>query len=37
MNYMDYVDDVCMDHFTPDQTKQMQKHWHAFRDKKARN
>jgi hypothetical protein len=37
MNYMDYVDDVCMTHFTSDQTKQMQKHWHAFRDKKARN
>jgi hypothetical protein len=35
-NFMDYVDDVCMDHFTPDQTKRMRKHWHAFRDKKAR-
>jgi hypothetical protein len=36
-NFMDYVDDVCMDNFTPDQTKRMQKQWHAFRDKKARN
>ena len=35
-NFMDYVDDVCMDHFTPEQTKRMRKHWHAFRDKKAR-
>jgi hypothetical protein len=35
-NFMDYVDDVCMDHFTAEQTKRMQKHWHAFRDKKAR-
>jgi hypothetical protein len=35
-NFMDYVDDVCMDHFTRDQTKRMQKQWHAFRDKKAR-
>jgi hypothetical protein len=35
-NFMDYVDDVCMDNFTADQTKRMQKHWHAFRDKKAR-
>jgi hypothetical protein len=35
-NFMDYVDDVCMDHFTSDQTKRMRKHWHAFRDKKAR-
>ncbi len=35
-NFMDYVDDVCMDHFTADQTKRMRKHWHAFRDKKAR-
>jgi hypothetical protein len=32
-NFMDYVDDVCMDHFTPEQAKRMQKHWHAFRDK----
>jgi hypothetical protein len=35
-NFMDYVDDVCMDHFTPEQTKRMRKHWHAFRDKKVR-
>jgi hypothetical protein len=36
-NFMDYVDDVCMDHFTADQTKRMRKHWHAFRDKKTRS
>jgi hypothetical protein len=36
-NFMDYVDDVCMDNFTVDQTKRMRKHWHAFRDKKLRN
>jgi hypothetical protein len=36
MNFMDYVDDVCMDHFTPGQTSRMQKQWHAFRDKKGR-
>lgn len=35
-NFMDYVDDVCMDHFTTEQTKRMRTHWHAFRDKKAR-
>ena len=35
-NFMDYVDDVCMDNFTSDQTKRMRTHWHAFRDKKAR-
>lgn len=35
-NFMDYVDDVCMDHFTSEQIKHMRKHWHAFRDKKAR-
>jgi hypothetical protein len=35
-NFMDYVDDVCMDHFTSDQSKRMRTHWHAFRDKKAR-
>ena len=35
-NFMDYVDDVCMDHFTPEQDKRMRKQWHAFRDKKAR-
>jgi hypothetical protein len=35
-NFMDYVDDVCMDNFTSDQTKRMRKHWHAFRDKKQR-
>lgn len=31
-NFMDYVDDVCMDNLTPDQSKRMQKQWHAFRD-----
>jgi hypothetical protein len=36
-NFMDYVDDVCMDNFTGEQTKRMRKHWHAFRDKKARS
>jgi hypothetical protein len=35
-NFVDYVDDVCMDNFTADQTKRMRKHWHAFRDKKSR-
>jgi hypothetical protein len=35
-NFMDYVDDVCMDHFTTDQSTRMRKHWHAFRDKKLR-
>jgi hypothetical protein len=35
-NFMDYVDDVCMDNFTADQTKRMRKQWHAFRDKKER-
>ena len=35
-NFMDYVDDVCMDNFTAEQTKRMRKHWHAFRDKKTR-
>jgi hypothetical protein len=35
-NFMDYVDDVCMDNFTGDQTKRMRKHWHAYRDKKTR-
>jgi hypothetical protein len=35
-NFMDYVDDVCMDHFTPEQEKRMRKHWHSFRNKKAR-
>ena len=34
-NVMDYVDDVGMDDFTPDQSTRMAKHWHAFRDKKA--
>jgi hypothetical protein len=32
-NFMDYVDDVCMDHFTDRQTLRMRKHWHAFRNK----
>jgi hypothetical protein len=36
-NFMDYVDDVCMDNFTVDQTRRMRKHWHAFRDKKTRS
>lgn len=36
-NFMDYVDDVCMDNFTAEQTRRMRKHWHAFRDKKTRN
>jgi hypothetical protein len=36
-NFMDYVDDPCMDHFTVAQTKRMRTHWHAFRDKKTRN
>ena len=36
-NFMDYVDDVCMEEFTSDQSKRMRKQWHAFRDKKARN
>jgi hypothetical protein len=35
-NFMDYVDDVCMDNFTSDQTRRMRTHWHAFRDRKAR-
>ena len=35
-NFMDYADDVYMDHFTSDQAKRMQKQWYAFRDKKAR-
>ncbi len=36
-NFMDYVDDVCMDNFTSEQTKRMRKHWHTFRDKKSRS
>ena len=36
-NFMDYVDDVCMDNFTADQTQRMRTHWHSFRDKKQRN
>ena len=35
-NFMDYVDDVCMDNFTPEQERRMRKHWHAYRDKKER-
>jgi hypothetical protein len=34
---MEYVDDVCMEEFTSDQSKRMRQQWHAFRDKKARN
>ena len=34
-NFMDYVDDVCMDNFTAEQTKRMRKQWGAFRNKKA--
>jgi hypothetical protein len=30
-NFMDYVDDVCMDHFTVDQERRMYKQWKAFR------
>lgn len=36
-NFMDYVDDVCMDNFSTDQTKRMRKMWHAYRDKKTRS
>jgi len=35
-NFMDYVDDVCMDNFTPNQEKRMRKDWHSFRAKKER-
>jgi hypothetical protein len=35
-NFMDYVDDVCMDTFTVDQTERVRTHWHAFRDKETR-
>jgi hypothetical protein len=35
-NFMDYVDDVCMNNFTSEQSKRMRKQWHAFRDKKTR-
>ncbi|WP_169739793.1 zinc metalloprotease [Actinospica robiniae] len=30
-NYMDYVDDNCMDRFTPDQAQRMADSWAAFR------
>jgi hypothetical protein len=30
-NYMDYVDDVCMDNFTAEQERRMYKQWKAFR------
>lgn len=30
-NFMDYVDDDCMDHFTADQQLRMMKQWKAFR------
>lgn len=35
-NFMNYVDDPCMDHFRSEQSKEMRKQWHAFRDKKER-
>jgi Pregnancy-associated plasma protein-A len=31
-NFMDYVDDDCMDQFTTDQEDRMQRQFHAFRD-----
>ena len=31
-NFMDYVDDDCMDQFTTDQEDRMQNQFHAFRD-----
>lgn len=30
-NFMDYVDDGCMDHFTPGQSKRMRAAWKMFR------
>ena len=32
-NFMDYVDDDCMDHFTGDQQERMQKQWRVYRAK----
>jgi len=32
-NFMDYVDDRCMDHFTPEQKDRMQKQWRVYRAK----
>jgi Pregnancy-associated plasma protein-A len=32
-NFMDYGDDVCLDHFTPDQQERMQKQWRVYRAK----
>jgi Pregnancy-associated plasma protein-A len=32
-NFMDYVDDRCMDHFTGDQQERMQKQWRIYRAK----
>ena len=31
-NFMDYVDDDCMDQFTTDQEDRMVRQFHAFRD-----
>lgn len=30
-NYMDYSDDACMDHFTPEQQTRMQNQWTTYR------
>ena len=32
-NFMDYVDDRCMDHFTADQQERMRKQWDVYRAK----
>jgi hypothetical protein len=32
-NFMDYVDDECMDQFTTDQNKRMVRQWRAFRER----
>ncbi len=32
-NFMDYVDDRCMDHFTDDQQQRMRKQWDIYRAK----
>ena len=29
---MDYSDDICVNHFTPQQMIRMHKMWHVFRD-----